>query len=85
MLERFVVPFANPHHRSKGIHLQSCLLLRFAEDTYSESFIATIGVDFKIRTIELEGKAVKLQIVSLCFSFSSQGSLTILRTLQSHP
>jgi hypothetical protein len=43
---------------------KSCLLLRFADDTYTESYISTIGVDFKIRTIELEGKTVKLQIVS---------------------
>ncbi|EFA77065.1 Rab GTPase [Heterostelium album PN500] len=41
---------------------KSCLLLRFADDTYSESFISTIGVDFKIRTIELNGKTIKLQI-----------------------
>ncbi|KAI8848704.1 GTP-binding protein ypt1 [Chytridium lagenaria] len=33
---------------------KSCLLL--------QSYISTIGVDFKIRTIELEGKTVKLQI-----------------------
>lgn len=38
-------------------------MLRFADDTYTESYISTIGVDFKIRTIELEGKTVKLQIV----------------------
>ena len=41
---------------------KSCLLLRFADDTYTDSFISTIGVDFKIRTIELEGKVIKLQI-----------------------
>merc|ERR1711904_142698 len=41
---------------------KSCLLLRFADDTYTESYISTIGVDFKIRTIELEGKVIKLQI-----------------------
>ena len=42
---------------------KSCLLLRFAEDTYIESsHISTIGVDFKIHTIELEGKTIKLQI-----------------------
>lgn len=34
------------------------------DDTYTESYISTIGVDFKIRTIELEGKTIKLQIVS---------------------
>lgn len=41
---------------------KSCLLLRFADDTYTESYISTIGVDFKIRTIELDGKVIKLQI-----------------------
>jgi GTPase SAR1 family protein len=25
---------------------KSCLLLRFADDTYTESYISTIGVDF---------------------------------------
>jgi len=38
------------------------LLLRFADHTYTESYISTIGVDFKIRTIELDGKTIKLQI-----------------------
>ena len=41
---------------------KSCLLLRFADDTYTESYISTTGVDFKIRTIELDGKTIKLQI-----------------------
>jgi Ras-related protein Rab-1A len=41
---------------------KSCLLLRFADDTYTESYISTIGVDFKIRTIDLNGKTIKLQI-----------------------
>lgn len=49
---------------------KSCLLLRFADDTYTESYISTIGVDFKIRTIELEGKTVKLQIVSVVKSWT---------------
>jgi len=38
---------------------KSCLLLRFADHTYTESYISTIGVDFKIRTIELDGKVKK--------------------------
>ncbi|XP_009421150.2 GTP-binding protein YPTM1 isoform X1 [Musa acuminata AAA Group] len=41
---------------------KSCLLLRFADDSYVDSYISTIGVDFKIRTVELDGKTVKLQI-----------------------
>lgn len=39
-------------------------LLFLQDDTYTESYISTIGVDFKIRTIELDGKTIKLQIVS---------------------
>jgi len=41
---------------------KSCLLLQFADNTYTESYISTIGVDFKIKTIELDGKKIKLQI-----------------------
>jgi len=41
---------------------KSCLLLRFADDSYTESYISTIGVDFKIRTLNLDGKTIKLQI-----------------------
>lgn len=45
-------------------------IFHFQDDTYTESYISTIGVDFKIRTIELDGKTIKLQIVSVlhfCF------------------
>lgn len=41
---------------------KSCCLLRFSEDSFTPSFITTIGIDFKIRTIELDNKRVKLQI-----------------------
>jgi len=41
---------------------KSALLVRFADDAYTESYISTIGVDFKIRTIEIDGKTIKLQI-----------------------
>ncbi|XP_076906762.1 ras-related protein RABD1-like isoform X2 [Bidens hawaiensis] len=41
---------------------KSCLLLRFADDSYVDSYISTIGVDFKIRTVEQDGKTIKLQI-----------------------
>ncbi|KAJ1954588.1 GTP-binding protein, partial [Linderina pennispora] len=43
---------------------KSCVLLRFSDDSFTPSFITTIGIDFKIRTIELDGKRIKLQIVS---------------------
>jgi Ras-related protein Rab-1A len=41
---------------------KSSLLLRFADDVFHETFLPTIGVDFKIRTIEQAGSVVKLQM-----------------------
>lgn len=41
---------------------KTCLLLRFADDTFTTSHLPTIGVDFKIKTIEVDRKQVKLQI-----------------------
>lgn len=41
---------------------KSCLLLRFADDTFTDSYISTIGVDFRFRTLKVEKKSVKLQI-----------------------
>lgn len=41
---------------------KSSLLLRFADNSYTGNYITTIGVDFKIRTITIDGQRVKLQI-----------------------
>lgn len=41
---------------------KSAILFRFADDAYNESYISTIGVDFKIKTILINGKIIKLQI-----------------------
>ena len=41
---------------------KSCLLIRFTDDTWSDSYVTTIGVDFKIKTLDIEGKSCKLQI-----------------------
>jgi Ras-related protein Rab-1A len=41
---------------------KSSLLLRFSDNIFNESFLPTIGVDFKIRTLDLNSKIAKLQI-----------------------
>jgi Ras-related protein Rab-1A len=41
---------------------KSSLLLRFADDTFSDSYITTIGVDFRFKTIKVDRKTIKLQI-----------------------
>jgi Ras-related protein Rab-1A len=41
---------------------KSSLMVRFTDNAYFATYISTIGVDFKIKTIELDGKIIKLQI-----------------------
>ena len=41
---------------------KSSILVRFADNIFTPSYITTIGVDFKIRTIELNGQKIKLQV-----------------------
>lgn len=41
---------------------KSCLLLRYTEDIYHDSGMATIGVDFKTKYVDIDGKRAKLQI-----------------------
>ncbi|CAF2123051.1 unnamed protein product [Rotaria magnacalcarata] len=41
---------------------KTCVLLRFCDSAFSTTFISTIGIDFKIRTIDLDGRKIKLQI-----------------------
>lgn len=38
------------------------LLLRFTEEDYKPTHLPTIGVDFKIKIIDVKGKKVKLQL-----------------------
>jgi len=38
------------------------MLMRYAENTFTTNFFNTIGVDFKIKSVALDGKNVKLQI-----------------------
>ncbi|XP_038640262.1 ras-related protein Rab-8-like isoform X2 [Scyliorhinus canicula] len=41
---------------------KTCLLFRFCDDAFTTTFISTIGIDFKIKTVEFDGKKIKLQI-----------------------
>ena len=41
---------------------KTCLLLRFTDDSFTANHLTTIGIDFKIKNINLENKLIKLQI-----------------------
>ena len=42
---------------------KSCILLRFTDDKFNENFITTIGVDFRFKSIIIDNKCIKLQMV----------------------
>lgn len=41
---------------------KTSLINRFTDDSFNETFISTIGVDFKVKTVAIDGKIAKLQI-----------------------
>eukprot|EP00636_Phaeomonas_parva_P007046 CAMPEP_0118869300 /NCGR_PEP_ID=MMETSP1163-20130328/12684_1 /TAXON_ID=124430 /ORGANISM="Phaeomonas parva, Strain CCMP2877" /LENGTH=254 /DNA_ID=CAMNT_0006804179 /DNA_START=26 /DNA_END=791 /DNA_ORIENTATION=+ len=41
---------------------KSSVLLRYSENAFSNSYLTTIGIDFKVKMIAVNGKRVKLQI-----------------------
>ena len=41
---------------------KSSILLRFSDDTFQDTFLPTIGVDFKIRTFDQGDNTIKMQI-----------------------
>ena len=47
---------------------KSSLLVRFADNTFSGNYITTIGVDFKIRTLDVAGER-SASFSSYCFDF----------------
>jgi len=41
---------------------KTCILQQYAEGTFDTHFITTIGIDYKLKHIELEGRKVRLQM-----------------------
>ena len=67
---------------------KSALLLRYVDDIFDENYICTIGVDFKIKTLQVAEKQVKLQIwdtagqerfkpITNCYFRGSNGALVV--------
>ena len=51
---------------------KTCIIFRFVENKFDSSFITTIGIDFKIRTVEI-GK--------LCYLFLGRGQGSSIKIL----
>jgi small GTP-binding protein len=72
---------------------KSSILTRFTEDTFSSDFMTTIGVDFKFKSLLIEGKTIRLQIwdtagqerfraITTCYYRGAQGILLVFDVTQ---
>ena len=41
---------------------KTSFLFRYAEDSFTSAFVSTVGIDFKVKTVERNNKRLKLQI-----------------------
>ena len=41
---------------------KTCICTRYSDNTFQEDHLATIGLDFKVKSVNLDGKIVKVQI-----------------------
>ena len=41
---------------------KTSMLVRFADSVFTENYLCTIGVDFKIKTLKIDNKIIKMQI-----------------------
>lgn len=68
---------------------KSSLLLRYIDNVFEESYICTVGVDFKLKTMRVDGEIVKLQIwdtagqerfkpITHCYFRGSHGSIVVM-------
>eukprot|EP00029_Vermamoeba_vermiformis_P007922 TRINITY_DN3567_c0_g1_i1.p1 TRINITY_DN3567_c0_g1~~TRINITY_DN3567_c0_g1_i1.p1 ORF type:complete len:220 (+),score=60.95 TRINITY_DN3567_c0_g1_i1:43-702(+) len=72
---------------------KSSILTRFTEDTFSSDFMSTIGVDFKFKSLTIDGKTIRLQIwdtagqerfraITTCYYRGAQGILLVFDVTQ---
>ena len=41
---------------------KTSMLVRFADNVFTENYLCTIGVDFKIKTLKVDNRILKMQI-----------------------
>ena len=49
-------------------------LFRYSDDSFSSSFVSTVGIDFKVKTVFQQDKRIKLQIWVAGVLFRHSGS-----------
>lgn len=41
---------------------KTCMMMKFTESTFDSNFITTIGIDYKYKVVNIEGKPIRLEI-----------------------
>ena len=41
---------------------KTCMIMRYIDNTFTESFLTTVGVDFRVKVIAIDGRDVAIQI-----------------------
>lgn len=41
---------------------KTSMLVRYTDRSFSEAFVSTVGIDFKVRSLHRNGKKIKLQV-----------------------
>jgi len=57
---------------------KTCLTYRFCEGKFLDKSEATIGVDFRERTVDINGEEIKVSIKDVVFKFFTRFSLGVL-------
>jgi len=59
---------------------KTSFLFRYSDDSFSSSFVSTVGIDFKVKTVFQQDKRIKLQIwVSIATQQTIVQSLTSIK------
>ncbi|XDV40197.1 hypothetical protein PO909_009324 [Leuciscus waleckii] len=56
---------------------KTCLIIRFAEDNFNSTYISTIGIDFKVKTIEVEGKKERFKTITTAYYRGAMGIILV--------
>ena len=44
---------------------KTSMLVRYTDKTFTEAYVSTVGIDFKVKTLHRNGKKIKLQVMSV--------------------
>ena len=58
---------------------KSCILLRFADDKFNDNFYTTVGVDFRFKSVDINDKTIKYEIVSVFYYINNISGILLVK------